>query len=248
MGQLEGKTAVVTGGSTGIGLATAARLASDGAHVFITGRRKDALDRAVESIGSAVTAVPGDISEPADLDRLYDAIRDRGRGLDVLFANAGGATLAPLAQATGEQFDQIFGINVRGTLLTVQKALPLLNDGASVIFNDSIRADDGRENFGLYAASKAAVRSLARTWANELKGRGIRVNTVAPGAIDTPGVDIAIGEENAAAVKAELAAGVPIGRRGRPEEVAAAVAFLASADSSFMLGTTLHVNGGENQF
>jgi NAD(P)-dependent dehydrogenase (short-subunit alcohol dehydrogenase family) len=248
MGQLEGKTAVVTGGSTGIGLATAARLASEGAHVFITGRREDALDRAVESIGSALTAVPGDISEPTDLDRLYDAVRGRGRGLDVLFANAGIATLAPLAQATGEQFDQIFGVNVRGTLLTVQKALPLLNDGASVILNDSIRADDGRENFGLYAASKAAIRSLARTWANELKGRGIRVNTVAPGAIDTPGADIAIGEENAAAVKAELAAGVPIGRRGRPEEVAAAVAFLASEDSSFVLGTTLHINGGENQF
>ncbi|GAA2325609.1 SDR family oxidoreductase [Streptomyces kunmingensis] len=248
MGQLQGKTAVVTGGSTGIGLATAARLASEGAHVFITGRRKDALDRAVESIGSAVTAVQGDIAEPADLDRLYDEIRDRGRGLDVLFANAGMATLAPLAQATQEQFDQIFGVNVRGTLLTVQKALPLLNDGASVILNDSVRADDGREAFGLYAASKAAIRSLARTWANELKGRGIRVNTVAPGAIDTPGADIAIGEENAAAIKAELIAGVPIGRRGRPEEVAAAVAFLASADSSFMLGTTLHVNGGENQF
>ncbi|KAF4408517.1 MULTISPECIES: SDR family NAD(P)-dependent oxidoreductase [Streptomyces] len=248
MGQLEGKTAVVTGGSTGIGLATAARLASEGAHVFITGRRRDALDGAVESIGTAVTAVPGDISEPADLDRLYAAVRDRGRGLDVLFANAGTATLAPLAQATEEQYDRMFGINVRGTLLTVRKALPLLNDGASVILNDSIRADDGRETFGLYAASKAAVRSLARTWANELKGRGIRVNSVAPGAIDTPGADIAIGEENAAAVKAELAAGVPVGRRGRPEEVAAAVAFLASADSSFLLGTTLHVNGGENQF
>ncbi|WP_440555964.1 SDR family oxidoreductase [Streptomyces sp. SCPE 10] len=248
MGQLEGKTAVVTGGSTGIGLATAARLASEGAHVFITGRRKEALDRAVESIGDSVTAVPGDIARPADLDRLYEAVRDRGRGLDVLFANAGTATLGPLEQATEEQFDQIFGVNVRGTLRTVQKALPLLNDGASVIINDSIRADDGREAFGLYAASKAAIRSLARTWANELKGRGVRVNTVAPGAIDTPGVDIAIGEENADAVKAELAAGVPIGRRGRPEEVAAAVAFLASADSSFMLGTTLHVNGGENQF
>ncbi|MFE2385840.1 SDR family oxidoreductase [Streptomyces misionensis] len=248
MRQLEGKTAVVTGGSTGIGLATAARLASEGAHVFITGRRKEALDRAVESIGDSVTAVPGDIAQPADLDRLYEAVRDRGRGLDVLFANAGTATLGPLEQATEEQFDQIFGVNVRGTLHTVQKALPLLNDGASVIINDSIRADDGREAFGLYAASKAAIRSLARTWANELKGRGVRVNTVAPGAIDTPGVDIAIGEENADAVKAELAAGVPIGRRGRPEEVAAAVAFLASADSSFMLGTTLHVNGGENQF
>ncbi|MEU0969941.1 SDR family oxidoreductase [Streptomyces sp. NPDC005917] len=248
MGQLEGKTAVVTGGSTGIGLAAAARLASEGAHVFITGRRKEALDRAVESIGSAVTAVPGDIAEPADLDRLYDAIRDRGQGLDVLFANAGMATLAPLAEATEEQFDQIFGVNVRGTLLTVQKALPLLNDGASVILNDSIRADDGWETFGLYSASKAAIRSLARTLANELKGSGIRVNTVAPGAIDTPGVDTAVGEENAAAVKADLATGVPIGRMGRPEEVAAAVAFLASADSSFMFGTTLYVDGGEKQF
>ncbi|MFF7654799.1 SDR family oxidoreductase [Streptomyces sp. NPDC007983] len=248
MGQMEGKTAVVTGGSTGIGLATAARLASEGAHVFITGRREDALEKAVESIGSAVTAVPGDIAVPGDLDRLYDAVRDRGRGLDVLFANAGLATLAPLEQATEEQFDQIFGINVRGTLLTVQKALPLLDDGASVILNDSIRADDGWENFGLYSASKAAVRSLARTLANELKGRGIRVNTVAPGAVDTPGVDAAVGAENAAAAKAGLATGVPIGRMGRPEEVAAAVAFLASADSSFMFGTTLYVDGGEKQF
>ncbi|GGV69764.1 SDR family oxidoreductase [Streptomyces griseoloalbus] len=248
MGQLEGKTAVVTGGGTGIGLATAARLVSEGAHVFITGRREDVLDRAVESIGSAVTAVPGDIAEPADLDRLYDAVRDRGRGLDVVFANAASATFAPLAQATGEQFDQIFGVNVRGTLLTVQKALPLLNDGASVILNASVRADDGWEDYGLYAASKAAVRSLARTWANELKGRGVRVNAVSPGAIDTPGIDTAVGEENAAAVKADLATGVPVGRIGRPEEVAAAVAFLASADSSFMLGTTLYVDGGEKQF
>ncbi|MET7291582.1 SDR family oxidoreductase [Streptomyces griseoloalbus] len=248
MGQLEDKTAVVTGGGTGIGLATAARLVSEGAHVFITGRREDVLDRAVETIGSAVTAVPGDIAEPADLDRLYAAVRDRGRGLDVVFANAATATFAPLAQATGEQFDRIFGVNVRGTLLTVQKALPLLNDGASVILNASVRADDGWEDYGLYAASKAAVRSLARTWANELKGRGIRVNTVSPGAIDTPGIDTAVGEENAAAVKADLATGVPIGRIGRPEEVAAAVAFLASADSSFMLGTTLYVDGGEKQF
>ncbi|WP_043678284.1 SDR family oxidoreductase [Streptomyces xylophagus] len=248
MGQFEGKTAVVTGGGTGIGLATAARLASEGAHVFITGRRKDALEEAAGSIGPAVAAIPGDISEPADLDRLYDAVRDRGRGLDVLFANAGVATFASLEQATPEQFDRIFGVNVRGTWLTVQKALPLLNDGASVILNDSIRADDGWETFGLYAASKAAVRSLGRTLANELKGRGVRVNMVAPGAIDTPGVDTAVGAENAAAVKADLATGVPIGRMGRPEEVAAAVAFLASADSSFMLGSTLYVDGGEKQF
>ncbi|MEV5386234.1 SDR family oxidoreductase [Streptomyces sp. NPDC052721] len=248
MGQLEGKTAVVTGGGTGIGLATTARLASEGAHVFITGRRKVVLDRAVKLIGSAVTAVPGDISGSADLDQLFDTIRDRGRGLDVLFANAGISTVAPLAQTTGEQFDQIFGVNVWGTLLTVQKALPLLNDGASVILNDSIRADDGRENLGLYSASKAAVRSLARTLANELKGRGIRVNTVAPGAIDTPSVLTAFGKEEAADGTADPATGVPIGRTGRPEEVAAAVAFLASTDSSFMVGTTLYVDGGESRF
>ncbi|GHF74977.1 NAD(P)-dependent dehydrogenase (short-subunit alcohol dehydrogenase family) [Amycolatopsis bartoniae] len=248
MGKLEGKTAVVTGGGTGIGLATAARLAAEGAHVFITGRREDMLAHAVESIGSEVTAVPGDISDPADLDRLYAAVRDRGQGLDVLFANAATAVFAPLAQATAEQFEQIFGVNVLGTLRTVQKALPLLNDGASVVLNASIRADDGWADYGLYAASKAAVQSLGRTWANELKDRAIRVNVVSPGAIDTAGVDTLIGAENAAAAKKELAAGVPIGRLGRAEEVAAAVAFLASADSSFVLGTTLYVDGGEKQF
>ncbi|MES0837349.1 SDR family NAD(P)-dependent oxidoreductase [Nocardiopsis tropica] len=248
MGQLEGRTAVVTGGGTGIGLATAARLAAEGAHVFISGRREDVLARAAESIGPAVTAVAGDISDPADLDRLYDAVRERGEGLDVLFANAAAVSFAPLEKATGEQFERTFGVNVRGTLLTVQKALPLLGEGASVVLNASIRADDGWEDYGLYAASKAAVRSLARTLANELKGRGIRVNAVSPGAIDTPGIDGAVGEENAAAAKAGLAAGVPLGRMGRPEEVAAAVAFLASPDSSFMLGTTLYVDGGEHQF
>jgi NAD(P)-dependent dehydrogenase (short-subunit alcohol dehydrogenase family) len=248
MGMLEGKTAVVTGAATGIGRATAARLAAEGAYVFLTGRRKAELDEAAASIGPAATAVPGDIAEPADLDRLYDAVRAHGRGLDVLFANAGGATFAPLEQATQEQYDQTFDTNVRGTWLTVQKALPLFNEGASVILNASIRADDGWENYGLYSASKAAIRSLSRTWANELRGRGIRVNTVSPGAIDTPGIDRAVGEEHAASVKAELATGVPIGRIGRPEEVAAAVAFLASADSSYILGANLDIDGGENQF
>ncbi|AHH95252.1 SDR family NAD(P)-dependent oxidoreductase [Kutzneria albida] len=248
MGTLEGKTAVVTGAATGIGQATAARLAAEGAHVFLTGRRKAELDAAAASIGPAATAVPGDIAESADLDRLYDAVRAHGRGLDVLFANAGGAWFAPLEQATEEQYDQTFGINVRGTWLTVQKALPLFNESASVILNASIRAEDGWENYGLYSASKAAIRSLARTWANELRSRGIRVNTVSPGAIDTPGIDRVVGEEHAATVKAELAAGVPIGRMGRPEEVAAAVAFLASADSSFILGANLDIDGGENQF
>lgn len=248
MGKLVDKTAVVTGGSTGIGLAAAQRLATEGAHVFITGRRKAELDAAAASIGSAATAVVSDIAQAAELDRLYDAVRTHGRGLDVLFANAGGAVFAPLEHATEEQYEQNFGINVRGTWLTVQKALPLFNEGASVILNSSIRADDGWENFGLYAASKAAVRSLARTWANELKDRGIRVNTVSPGSIDTPAVDNILGPDEAAAFKAELAKGVPIGRLGRPEEVAAAVAFLASTDSSFIYGANLDIDGGEHQF
>jgi NAD(P)-dependent dehydrogenase (short-subunit alcohol dehydrogenase family) len=248
MGTLEGKTAVVTGGGTrGIGRATAARLAAEGAHVFITGRREAELKEAVESVGPAVTAVPGDITDPADLDRLYGVVRERGRGLDVLFANAATASFATLEQTTGEDFDRVFTVNVKGTLLTVQKALPLLNDGASVILNASTAADHGTPAFGAYAASKAAVRSFARTWANELNSRGIRVNAISPGPIDTSGITELVGEENAAAFKARLGAEVTIGRIGRPEEVAAAVAFLASADSSYMMGANLYVDGGENQ-
>ena len=248
MGKLEGKTAVITGGGPrGIGRATAVRLAAEGAHVFITGRRKAELDEAVEVIGASATAVPGDITDPDDLDRLYDAVRDRGQGLDVLFANAATASLATLDQITREQYDQTFGVNVWGTLLTVQKAIPLLNDGASVILNASTNADNGTAAFGLYGASKAAIRSFARTWAKELIGRGIRVNAISPGPTDTSGITELVGTENAAAFKADLAAGLAIGRMGRPEEVAAAVAFLASADSSFMLGANLYVDGGENQ-
>jgi len=246
MGQLEGKTAVVTGGSSGIGLAAAVRLAAEGAHVFVTGRREGELDAAVEAIGSA-TAVPGDISDPADLDRLYDAVRARGAGLDVLFANAGTAAFATLEETTEEHFDRIFGVNVRGTLFTVQKALPLLNAGASVVLNLSVRADDGVEAFGTYAATKAALRSYTRTWANELKGRGIRVNAISPGTIDTPAIVGMVGEEKAEAVKAGFAAAVPLGRAGTAAEVAAAVAFLASDQSSFVLGANLYVDGGENQ-
>lgn len=245
MGQLEGKTAVVTGGGTGIGLATAIRLAAEGGHVFVTGRRAAELDAAVEAIGSA-TAVPGDISNEADLDRLYAAVRDRGRGLDVLFANAATASLSTLADTTGEELDRIFGVNVGGTVFTVQKALPLLNEGASVILCASTAADHGAEAFGAYAASKAAVRSFARTWANELKGRGIRVNAVSPGSTDTPGIDGLFGD-NADAVKTQLAAGVPLGRMGAAEEIAAAVAFLASPQSSFVTGANLYADGGENQ-
>ena len=248
MGQLEDKVAVVTGGGTGIGLATAARLAAEGAYVFITGRRVNELNAAVEIIGAAsATAVPGDISNLGDLDRLYDAVRTRGQGLDVLFANAATATLGALEQITEEDFDETFAVNVRGTVFTVQKALPLLNDGASVILNASTAADHGAAGFGTYSASKAAVRSLARTWANELKDRGIRVNAVSPGPIDTPGIAGLVGEENAPDVKAGLAAGVAIGRMGRPEEVAAVVAFLASPQSSYILGANLYIDGGENQ-
>jgi NAD(P)-dependent dehydrogenase (short-subunit alcohol dehydrogenase family) len=249
MGKLEGKTAVVTGGGTrGIGRATAARLVAEGAHVFITGRRKTELDEAVEVIGGeAVTAVPGDITDPADLDRLYDAVRDRGQGLDVLFANAATALFATLEQVTAEEYNRIFDVNVWGTLLTVQKALPLLNDGASVILNASTAADNGTPAFGVYAASKAAVRSFARTWAHELTGRGIRVNAVSPGPIDTNGITELVGAENEDEFKAKLAGDIAIGRMGRPEEAAAAVAFLASPDSSFVIGSNLYVDGGENQ-
>lgn len=247
MGQFEGKTAVVTGGSSGIGLATARRLAAEGAHIFITGRRQSELDAAVESIGDA-TAVRGDIADLADLDRLYDAVRARGKGVDALFANAAAAGFASLEQTTEEHFDQIFDVNVRGTLFTVQKALPLLNEGSAVIVNLSVRADDGVAEFGTYAATKAALRSYTRTWANELKDRGIRVNAISPGTIDTSAVASLVGEEKAEEVKAGFAAKVPIGRMGTSEEVAAAVAFLASDQSTFILGANLHVDGGEKQF
>ena len=247
MSRFEGKTAVVTGGSSGIGLAVAERLAAEGAHVFVTGRRQKELDAAVETIGSA-TAVPGDISDPADLDRLYDAVRERGRGLDTVFANAGTAGFATLEETTEEHFSRIFDVNVRGTLFTVQKALPLLNEGASVIVNSSVRADDGVEAFGTYAASKAALRSYTRTWANELKRRSIRVNAISPGTIDTPAIGALAGDGDPEATREGFAAQVPIGRMGTPGEVADVVAFLASDQSSFVVGTTLYVDGGEKQF
>ncbi|MFF2997982.1 SDR family NAD(P)-dependent oxidoreductase [Streptomyces sp. NPDC057950] len=248
MGQLTGKVAIVTGGTTGIGLATAKRFAAEGAQVYVTGRRKPELDAAVEDIGSGAVGIQGDISDLADLDRLYAAVAQDGRRIDVLFANAGGGEFGRLEEVTEEHFDQTFGVNVRGLLFTVQKALPLLDEGASVIVPGSTAAASGAEAFGVYAATKAAVRSLARTWANELKGRGIRVNVIVPGPIDTPGIaGLAPDAEQAGQLKDFLASQVPLGRMGRTEEVAGAVLFLASDQSSFTTGSELHVDGGLNQ-
>ncbi len=248
MGQLDGKTALVTGGTTGIGLATARRFAAEGAHVFITGRRQEVLDAAVAEIGTNATGVRSDVSDLADLDRLYAAVAAQGRGIDVLFANAGGGEFATLEQVTEQHFDSTFDTNVRGTLFTVQKALPLLNDGASVILTGSTAATTGTEAFGVYAASKAAIRSFARTWANELKGRAIRVNTLVPGPIDTPGIaGLAPDTEQAGHLRKSLASQVPLGRMGRPDEAASTALFLASDQSSFVTGAELFVDGGLNQ-
>lgn len=248
MGQLEGKTAIVTGGNSGIGLATAKRFAREGAHVFITGRRQEALDAALAEIGQGATAVRSDVSDLGDIDRLYAAVAEQGRRIDVLFANAGGGEFATLEQVTEEHFDSTFGINVKGMLFTVQKALPLLNDGASVILTGSTAATSGAEAFSVYAASKAAIRSFSRTWANELKGRKIRVNTLVPGPIDTPGNSgLAADAEEAAKMQAFLVSQIPLGRMGRPDEAAAAALFLAGDQSSFITGAELFVDGGLNQ-
>jgi NAD(P)-dependent dehydrogenase (short-subunit alcohol dehydrogenase family) len=248
MGQLDGKTAVVTGGTTGIGLATAQRFAAEGAHVYVTGRRNEVLDAAVATIGHGATGVRGDVADLADLDRLYATVAGDNRRVDVLFANAGGGEFATLEQVTEEHFDKTFGGNTKGMLFTVQKALPLLNDGASVILQSSNAATLGNEAFGVYAASKAAVRSFARTWAAELKGRSIRVNAISPGPIDTPGVDgLAPDQEQADQLKAYMVGTVPMGRIGRPDEVASAALFLASDQSSYITGIELFVDGGRNQ-
>ncbi|MEH1166958.1 SDR family oxidoreductase [Micromonospora sp. CPCC 205539] len=248
MGQLHGKTAVITGGTSGIGLAAARRFVAEGAHVFITGRREDALGAAVAAIGSGVTGFRGDVADLGDLDRLYAAVAQQGRRIDVLFANAGGGSFRRLEQTSEEHFDQIFDSNVKGLLFTVQKALPQLNDGASVILTGSTSASVGKEAFGVYGASKAAVRSFARTWANELRGRHIRVNTLTPGPTDTPGITgLAPDQEKAAQLKGFLASQVPLGRMGTPDEIASAALFLASEQSSFITGIELFVDGGVNQ-
>jgi NAD(P)-dependent dehydrogenase (short-subunit alcohol dehydrogenase family) len=246
--KLEGKIALVTGGSTGIGLATAHRFANEGATVFITGRRKEELDAAVKQIGKSAHAIQGDVAKLADLDRLYDTIRQKAGRLDVLFANAGGGEFAPLGQITEAHYDKWFGINVKGLLFTVQKALPLMPDGSSIILNASIVSIKGMPAFSVYSATKAAVRSFARTWTTDLKDRKIRVNAVSPGPIETPAIDgLAKTEEEAKQFKAGMAASVPLGRIGDPDEIAKAVTFLASDDASYVTGIELFVDGGMAQ-
>jgi NAD(P)-dependent dehydrogenase (short-subunit alcohol dehydrogenase family) len=242
MGKLEGKTAVITAATSGMALATAQLFVEEGAFVFITGRRKEKLDEAVKLIGRNVTGVQGDAANLADLDRLYDTVkRERGR-IDIVFASAGQGEFATLEQVTEEHFDKTIGLNVRGTLFTVQKALPLLNNDGSIILNGSIAGIKGFPAFGVYSASKAAVRSFARTWLVELKERRIRVNVLSPGTIDTPALD-PLGAD----AKEGFKALIPRGEMGRPEEIATAALFLASSDSSFVNGVELFVDGGTAQ-
>ncbi len=245
MGKLEGKIALITGGNSGIGLATAKQFVNEGAYVFITGRRQSELDAAVKQIGKSVTAVQGDVSKLGDLDRLFAQIKREKSRLDIVFANAGVAKYAPFGTITEEHYDSIFNINVKGLLFTVQKALPLLPDGASVILNASIVASKGFSSNSVYSATKAAVRSFARTWTTDLKDRRIRVNAVSPGATDTPGLSDLLASAEVGEQRLQMISNtVPLGRLGTPDEIAKAVVFLASDDSSYVTGTELFVDGG----
>ncbi len=245
MGKLDGKIALVTGGTSGIGLATAKRFVNEGAYVFITGRREPELAAAVKEIERHVTAVQGDVSDLGDLDRLFAQIkRDKGR-LDIVFANAGVAKYAPLGKITEDFYDSIFDINVKGLLFTVQKALPLMPEGASIILNASIVGSKGLPTNSVYSATKAAVRSFARTWTTDLKDRRIRVNAVSPGSIDTPGLSgLLASSETRQERKKMISSLTPLGRLGTPDEIAKAVVFLASDDSSYITGAELFVDGG----
>jgi len=245
MGKLEGKVALITGGNSGIGLATAKQFVNEGAYVFITGRRDPELARAVKEIARNVTGVQGDVSNLGDLDRLFAQIKEEKGKLDIVFANAGVAKYASFGTITEEHYDSIFNINVKGLLFTVQKALPLLPDGASIILNASIVASKGFSSNSVYSATKAAVRSFARTWTMDLKDRRTRVNAVSPGFTDTPGLSdllasAEVGEERLKMISNS----VPLGRFGTPNEIAKAVVFLASDDSSYITGTELFVDGG----
>lgn len=243
--QLAGKIVVITGGSSGIGLATAKRFVEEGAHVVITGRREKELKKAAALIKRNVTTVAGDVSRLEDLDRLYAVVKEKHDHIDVLFANAGWGEVAPLEAATEAHFDQTFDLNVKGTFFTAQKALPLFKDGGSIILNSSVSNVMGLPAFTVYAASKAAVRNFARGWAMELKGRKIRVNTISPGPIETPALEkTGLTPEQVKQAAAQWASEIPLGRRGKPEEIAAAVVFLASDESSFITGVDLAVDGG----
>jgi NAD(P)-dependent dehydrogenase (short-subunit alcohol dehydrogenase family) len=245
MGKLEGKIALITGGTSGIGRATAKRFVNEGAYVFITGRRDPELAAAVKEIGSNITGVRGDVSSLGDLDRLFEQIEREKGTLDTVFANAGVAAYAPFGKITEEHYDSIFDINVKGLLFTVQKALPLVPDGGSIILNASIVASKGLPANSVYSATKAAVRSFARTWTTDLKDRRIRVNAVSPGPIDTPGLNDLVASTGAGEQRLKMISNnVPLGRLGTPDEIARAVVFLASDDSSFITGTELFVDGG----
>jgi NAD(P)-dependent dehydrogenase (short-subunit alcohol dehydrogenase family) len=248
MGKLEGKIALITGGNSGIGLATANQFVNEGAYVFITGRRDPELAGAVKEIGRNVTGVQGDVSNLGDLDRLFAQIKQEKGRLDIVFANAGAAKYGPFGAITEELYDLIFNINVKGLLFTVQKALPLLSDGASVILNASIVGSKGFSANSVYSATKAAVRSFARTWTTDLKDRGIRVNVVSPGFTDTPGLSKLLASSETGQQRLKMISNiVPLGRIGTPDDIAKAVVFLASDDSSYITGTELFVDGGVAQ-
>jgi NAD(P)-dependent dehydrogenase (short-subunit alcohol dehydrogenase family) len=241
MGKLQGKVAVITGGTTGIGFATAKLFVEEGAYVFITGRRPKELNEAVEAIGTNVTGVPGDVSKLEDLDRLYETVKAKGQ-IDILFANAGTAGLVPLGAVTEDFYSKVFDTNVKGTLFTVQKALPLLNEGGSIILNGSVASVKGTPGFWVYGASKAAIRNFVRAWALELKERRIRSNVLSPGPTDTP---VIVGQP--ADAIARIVSTIPMGRMGEPDEIAKAALFLASDDSSFVTSIELFVDGGRAQ-
>jgi NAD(P)-dependent dehydrogenase (short-subunit alcohol dehydrogenase family) len=248
MNKLKGKVALVTGGNSGIGLATAKKFVAEGATLYISGRRQKELDAAVREIGAGVVAIQGDISDLADLDRMFATIRERSGRLDILFANAGLGVLEPLGKITESSFDLIFGVNVRGTVFTVQKGLPLMQEGGSIILNGSTTGSMGTPAFSVYSASKAAIRNLARSWALDLKGTGIRVNVLSPGATATPGLLNALAKTgNQDAMIAGLIAQTPLGRISDPDDIAAVALFLASDDSASMTGSEIFADGGMAQ-
>ncbi|HET9434122.1 MAG TPA: glucose 1-dehydrogenase [Chitinophagaceae bacterium] len=248
MNKLEGKVAVITGGNSGIGLATAKRFVAEGAYVFVSGRRQTELNVAVRDIGKNVTDVQGDVSNLADLDRLYSIVNQQKGRIDILFANAGLGEFSTLGEISEAHFDKTFSVNVKGLLFTVQKAIPLFKDGGSIILNSSIAASKGVEGFSVYSASKAAVRSFARTWTVDLRHRKIRVNAISPGPIDTPAFsDLMRNEEQSRQLKKDLVSNVPLRRMGTPDEVAKVASFLASDESSYVTGIELFVDGGAAQ-